>query len=379
MRIGVNALYLIPGKVGGSEVHLRNLVRWLGKDRVHEYYIFVNRESAGIFEEIAPSFKVVPCAVSAESRPRRILYEQFVLPFKVRRLGLDALVSAGMTAPFFVPTASFLIIHDLQHINMPQNFGRLYLVFLRFFIYMSSVRSDAIITISNKVKKDIVRYYGIPGDEISVVYHGVDRDLFYARDAQEVGAARKKYGLPASFVLYIASSLPHKNYERLLEAFSIVKKKQAGLKLVLIGARDYGREAIRKKIDELSLSNDVVFLGWLPFEDIPAIYSAADVFVFPSLHEGFGIPVLEAMACGVPVVCSGIEPLDEVAGDAAMLVDPYDSSSIAGGIGEVLEDREIRGRLVEKGLERASAFTWEKTAAATLKAVSETIEKRAGR
>lgn len=379
MRIGVNALYLLPGKVGGSEVHLRNLVRWLGKDRVHEYYIFVNRESAGIFEEIAPSFKVVPCALSAESRPARILYEQFVLPFRVRKLRLDALVSAGMTAPFFVPAASFLIIHDLQHMNMPQNFGRLYLVFLRFFIYMSSVRSDAIITISKKVKKDIVRYYGIPGEDISVVYHGVDREVFYARGAHEVGAARKKYGLPASFVLYLASSLPHKNYERLLEAFGIVKKKRPGLKLVLIGARDYGHEAIRKKIGELGLTEAVVFLGWLPFEDIPAIYSAADAFVFPSLHEGFGMPVLEAMACGVPVVCSGIEPLDEVAGDAARFIDPHDSASMAEGIVEVLSDERVRRRLVEKGLERASSFTWEKTAAATLAAISETLEKRAGR
>jgi len=379
LRIGVNALYLLPGKVGGSEVHLRNLVKWLGKDRTHEYYIFVNRESAGVFEEIAPSFKVVPCALSAESRPARILYEQFVLPFKVRKLRLDALVSAGMTAPFFVPAASVLIIHDLQHVNMPQNFGRLYLVFLRFFIYMSSIRSDAIITISNKVKKDIVRYYGIPDGQISVVYHGVDRGLFYARGSDEVGAARKKYGLPASFVLYLASSLPHKNYERLLEAFSIVNKKRPGLKLVLIGARDYGHEAIRKKIDGLGLAGDVVFLGWLPFEDIPAIYSAADVFVFPSLHEGFGMPVLEAMACGVPVVCSGIEPLDEVAGEAARFVDPLSSQSIAEGVSEVLTDRALRGRLVEKGFERAASFTWEKTAAATLRAVSETTGKRPGR
>ena len=129
---------------------------------------------------------------------------------------------------------------------------------------------------------------------------------------QELDAVRKKYSLPASFALYIASSLPHKNYERLLQAFKIVKASHKDLKLVLIGARDYGHDVIKKKIEELGLEGEVVFLGWLPFEDIPVIYSAADLFVFPSLHEGFGIPVLEAMACGVPVVCSDIEPLDEV-------------------------------------------------------------------
>lgn len=370
MRIGINALFLLPGKVGGSEVHLRNLVKWLGKVKAHEFYIFINKESEGIFEELAPSFNVVACGVRGESRPMRILYEQFVLPHKVKKLGLDALVSAGMTAPFFVPASSFLLIHDLQHMNMPQNFGRLYLLFLRFFIYMSSVRSDAILTISNKVKKDIVGYYGIPEKDISVIYHGVDKDSFHARSDEEVRAIRAKYGLPPSFVLYIASSLPHKNYERLLDAFRILKAGRKELKLVLIGARDYGHEVIKKKIEELGLTGDVVFLGWLPFEDIPVIYSAAALFVFPSLHEGFGMPVLEAMACGVPVVCSDIEPLDEVAGGAARFVDPKDSGSIAAGMRDVLEDRALRERLVKDGFERAAAFSWEKTAADTLRAVT---------
>ena len=370
MRIGINALYLLPGKVGGSEVHLRNLVKWLGRNRAHEFYIFINRESAGIFEEIAPSFNVVPCGINAESRPLRILYEQVVLPYKVKKMGIDALVSAGMTAPFFVPAVSFLIIHDLQHINMPQNFGRMYLLFLRFFIYMSSIRSDAILTISNKVKRDIVKNYGIPGEDISVIYHGVDKGAFRAMGAQEIDAIRKKYGLPASFALYIASSLPHKNYERLLEAFKIVKASHKELKLVLIGARDYGHDIIKNKIEELGLAGEVVFLGWLPFEDIPVIYSAAGLFVFPSLHEGFGIPVLEAMACGVPVVCSDIEPLDEVAGGAARFVDPLSAESIAKGMTDVLSDRGLRDRLVKDGFERAAMFSWEKTAADTLKAIA---------
>ena len=151
------------------------------------------------------------------------------------------------------------------------------------------------------------------------------------------------------------------------------------MKLVLIGARSSGFDIIKKKIEELGLIDEVVFLGWLPFEDIPAIYSAADLFVFPSLHEGFGIPVLEAMACGVPVVCSGIEPLDEVAGDAARLVDPLSVESLAEGMSEVLGDRALREALVEKGLERASSFSWEKTAKDTLRAISGHLGKRAGR
>lgn len=371
MRIGVNALYLLPGKVGGSEIYVRNLVKWLPRaGRGNEFFIYVNRESAGVFEEVPGAVKVVRCNVSASNRPARILYEQTVLPFLAARHGLDALLSAGMTGPFVSTVPTFTMIYDLQHVNQPQNFGKLYLLFLKSIIYMSAKRADAVLTLSEKSKRDILKHYNIGPERVCVTYLASDRAVFRGREDEEVAAVRKKYDLPSSFVLYIASSLPHKNYERLLQAFKIVKTRHKDLKLVLIGARDYGHDIIKKKIEELGLTGQVVFLGWLPFEDIPVIYSAADLFVFPSLHEGFGIPVLEAMASGVPVVCSNIEPLDEVAGGAARLVDPIDAESIAEGMRDVLENRGLRDRLVKDGFERAAMFSWEKTAKDTLKAIS---------
>lgn len=380
MRIGINALYLIPGKVGGSEIYVRNLVKWLPRaGRGNEFLVYVNRESTGVFEEVPGVVKVVRCSVSASNRPARILYEQTVLPALAAKDRLDALLSAGMTGPFVCPVPSFTMVYDLQHVNQPQNFGRLYLVFLKSIIYMSAKRADAVLTLSEKSKRDILKHYGIEPGRVDVTYLASDRASFSRKSAEEVARVRKKYSLPSSFVLYIASSLPHKNYERLLEAFRIVKERQQGIRLVLIGARDYGHDAIKKKIAELGLVDDVVFLGWLPFEDIPAIYSAASLFVFPSLHEGFGIPVLEAMACGVPVVCSNIEPLDEVAGDAARLVDPLDASSIAEGMCEVLSNGKLRERLVERGQSRSALFSWEKTARDTLKAISAHTGKGRGK
>ncbi|MCC6501836.1 MAG: glycosyltransferase family 4 protein [Deltaproteobacteria bacterium] len=380
MRIGVNALYLLPGKVGGSEIYVRNLVRWLPRaEGGNEFVVYVNRESEGVFEEIPGSVKVVRCSVSATNRPARILYEQFVLPLLAASHRLDALLSAGMTGPFVSSVPSFTMIYDLQHVNQPQNFDRRYLLFLKSIIYMSAKRAAAVLTLSEKSKRDIVKHYAISAEKVHVTYLASDKASFRRRVDEEVAAVRKKYSLPSSFVLYIASSLPHKNYERLLEAFKIVKASHKDLKLVLIGARSSGFDIIKKKIEELGLIDEVVFLGWLPFEDIPAIYSAADLFVFPSLHEGFGIPVLEAMACGVPVVCSGIEPLDEVAGDAARLVDPLSVESLAEGMSEVLGDRALRDALVKKGLERASSFSWEKTAKDTLRAISGHLGKRARR
>jgi len=380
LRIGVNALYLLPGKVGGSEVYVRNLVKWLPRaGRGDEFVVFANRESKGVFEEVPGVVKVVNCAVNAANRPARILYEQTVLPYLAAKHRLDALISAGMTGPFVSTVPSFTMIYDLQHVNQPQNFGKLYLVFLRSIIYMSAKRADAVLTLSEKSKRDILKHYNMTPDRVDVTYLASDKKSFSKKGPGEIARVRKKYGLPPSFVLYIASSLPHKNYERLFDAFKTVKQERAGLKLVLIGARDYGHDVIKKKIDELGLAEDVVFLGWLPFEDIPVIYSAADLFVFPSLHEGFGIPVLEAMACGVPVVCSNIEPLDEVAGDAARLVDPRQASSIAEGMLDVLENNALHERLVKAGMKRAASFSWEKTARDTLKAISAHIGKGAGK
>ncbi len=377
MRIGINALYLLPGKVGGSETYVRNLVKWLLRAAPsNEYVVFINRESAGVFEGLAPGAKIVECPINATNRALRILWEQIALPFQAARHGLDILLSAGMTAPFFSPVPSVVVIYDLQHINQPENFNRWYLFFLKSIIYLSAKRSAGVITLSRKSKEDIERYYNIRPGNIGVTYMASDSEAFYKRSAAEVASVRKKYALPESFILYIASSLPHKNYIRLLTAFKSVRGTLRGTKLVLTGARDYGHDAIAAKISELGLTDDVILLGWLPFEDIPLIYSASELFVFPSLHEGFGIPVVEAFACGVPVVCSNIEPLVEVAGGAAYLVDPLSQDDMARGMLKVIMDGPLRERLVRDGLKRAGEFSWEKTACATLSIMSGYLKGR---
>ena len=175
MRIGINALYLLPGRVGGTEIYIRNLVRELVKiDSKSEYVIFVNRESAGVFDGIAPSAEIVACPVRASSRPFRILYEQFILPFQAKSRKLDVLFSAGMTAPFFCLVPSVLVIYDLQHVNQPENFSPAYRFFLNSIIRLRAKTSDGVITISGKVKEGIVKHYGIPPERVHVVYIGMD-------------------------------------------------------------------------------------------------------------------------------------------------------------------------------------------------------------
>jgi glycosyltransferase involved in cell wall biosynthesis len=377
VRIGINALYLLPGKVGGSETYIRNLVQSLSKlDRDNTYVIFINKESIGIFQELAPRLIIVPCPIQATNRPIRILWEQLILPFQIRSLKIDVLLSAGMTAPFFSPVPSILVIFDLQHVNQPQNFSRLHLFFLKTIIDLSAKTSDGIITISEHVKKDIIKYYKIGAENIAVAHLAVNHELFFPLGIDNLSSIRTKYKLPARYLLYAAALLPHKNHARLLQSFKEVVKGIPGTTLVLTGAWDKGHEKIASLISELGLQKDVIMLGWIPFEDIPILYRGAEIFIFPSLHEGFGLPILEAMASGVPVVCSRIEPLVEIAGNAAVLVDPYDKSDIVRGMLSVFRDKALRMKLIEAGILRAKTFTWERTASNTLAFLSNKMPRR---
>lgn len=367
MRIGINALYLLPGKVGGTETYIRNLVKTLLEmDRDNTYCIFINEESKGMFPGSDPRIRVVLCPLQATNRPARILWEQVILPFQVRRYKVDILLSAGMTAPFFCPVPSILVIYDLQHVNQPRNFPRMYLFFLKTIIYLSARSADGILTISGQVKKDIIAQYGIRADKITIAHLAVDHDQFFPRSSDTPSSLRAKYHLPDRYLLTAAALLPHKNHARLLQAFKEVVKELPGIKLVLTGAWDKGQDTIAGLISASDLQKDVILLGWVPFEDIPFLYREAELFIFPSLHEGFGLPVLEAMASGVPVVCSQIEPLVEIAGNAALLVDPYDPTAIMRGMLSVLKDKALRLRLIEEGINRAKTFTWERTAVTTL-------------
>ena len=360
LRIGINALYLIPGGVGGTEIYLRGLLTALAEiDPVHHYFVFTNRETGSDLTPAAANFKQVPQHVRAIRRPSRLLWEQTVLPIEATRLKLDVMLNPGFTAPLLCPCPQVTVFHDLQHKRHPEYFRWFDLPFWRFFLYWSARISRLILADSSATAADMLKYYRLPEAGVKVVPLGVDPVFF------DLGLRRK----PEHFLLAASTLHPHKNLDGLLRAFAIFRRSRPDFRLVVCGIHGFFTGPLRDLRDELDLAGSVEFPGWIPREDLHDFYTRAWAFVFPSLFEGFGIPVLEALAAGLPTACSAIEPVAGIAGNAALLFNPYDPASISQALERITGDEELRARLAKEGPRRASQFSWKATAAATLQAL----------
>jgi glycosyltransferase involved in cell wall biosynthesis len=225
---------------------------------------------------------------------------------------------------------------------------------------------DAVITISWQSKKDLETYLKIPGSKIIVTPLAAGTKFRVLSEA-EIAPALERAGVERPYILYVGSVEPRKNLLRLLDAYQELLKWSERWRLVIVGARNYWKSSpVAQKVEQLGLGGQVKFTGYVPDEDLPALYNGADLFCFPSLYEGFGLPVLEAMACGTPVVTANSSSLPEVAGEAALLVDPYNVAEIAAAMRRVLEDPQLAEVLRQRGLKRSAQFTWEKTARETI-------------
>jgi glycosyltransferase involved in cell wall biosynthesis len=256
-------------------------------------------------------------------------------------------------------------IHDVIPFIYPETSTTLDWLIYRFWLPLAVRRLDAIITVSTQSKEDIVRFLPVDEDKITVVplaAGGAYRPLA----GNEVAAALQKYEISKPYILYVGSLESRKNLPRLLEAYAQLRRWSEQWTMVIVGARKWKYAPIFETVQRLGLEPYVDFTGYVEEEDLPALYNGADLFVFPSLYEGFGLPVLEAMACGTPVVTSNTSSLPEVAGDAALLVDPYDVEEIAAAMRSILEDEALAADLRERGLVRAKEFSWKRTARETI-------------
>jgi glycosyltransferase involved in cell wall biosynthesis len=352
-RIGVNALYLIPGGVGGTEIYLRELLKALAQlDGANEYLVFTNLETQADLVPKQANFHWKPQAVHARFRPGRIVWEQIVLPFEAARYRLDVLFNPGFTAPVFAPCRQVTVFHDLQHKRHPEYFRWFDLPFWRMLLWASAHRSDRLIAVSEATRADLLLFYHIPQERTVVIAHGVE-PAFSSLDRSRTEA----------YLLCVSTLHPHKNLPRLIRAYG---SKPRDFRLILAGLRGFHAEPVERLITEMGLKESVQITGWVPREELYALYARARAFAYPSVFEGFGMPVLEALAAGIPVACSDIAPLREVAGDTALFFDPLDEDDIASAIERIMNDVILRDSLAKSGLERARGFTWERSARQTL-------------
>lgn len=309
-----------------------------------------------------PNVRAAPIPLS----PRRLtqLWQRlrFPLPVEVFTGRLDLLHAPDFVVP---PTRApaLVTVHDLSFLVYPQFAARGMARYLSDAVPRSVRRSALVLADSEATRQDLGRLLHVPLERVTVVYPGVS-DAFRPLPPETSTALRHKLGLPDAFLLFVSTLNPRKNVSRLVEAFAMLieNDQRPGLKLVLAGQRGWLYEEIFATIERLQLGEQVLLLDFVDDNDLPALYNAAVACVYPSLYEGFGLPVLEALACGTPVVTADNSSLPEVAADAAVLVDAGSTAAIAAGIARVLDDAALRERLRAAGLERATHFTWERAA-----------------
>ena len=367
MKIGINALFIRPGWHGGTEVYLRNLLRnLLAVGPEHEFFLFTNKENHDTFSFARPNIKKVLIPIRASIKPLRVLMEQTALPYQASILGLDVIHGPGYTTPAVGLCPRVVTIHDLQYRYYPEVYPRGQYLFFKTFIPLSAKTSTAIITDANSTKMDLEKMLSIPSEKVTVVHLAPDPRFAQPVSPNVMQAVRKEYQLPDKYILTVSSFRPQKNTLRLIEAYSQLRKRRVKHKLVLVGRKLSPYSDVQQLIQRLELENEVIVTEYVSDEKLPAIYAGADLFVFPSFFEGFGIPVLEAMACGLPVVLSNVASLPEAGGEAGYYVDPYSVDEIAEAMHNVLTQPALRESLSRKSQAHAKNFSWERVARETM-------------
>lgn len=372
MKIGINALFMIPGEVGGTETYLRKILAELPKlAPEHELVIFANEENRNLFARELAEFSnvsIIDTKVKATSRLKRIMHEQFVLPKVVAAQNLDVLWNPGNVCPLLKHVCPYVTtIHDMQYVSHPEDFTKAGLFFMKTFTPKAIAKSDAIITISEFSRQEIVKHSKVKVDRVHVVLSAVSQNYKEQFDLDFI-KERKLALLHSSdpYLLVIANSYPHKSIETAVEAFG--KLNSLGtMNLVILGRPRLGEAAVQSAIDSLpeSCRERVIRLHYVVESDLRALYQGAAAFVFPSKYEGFGLPVLEALAVGTPVACSEAPALKEVTNGAAIYFDTNNPDSISQALVNITLDESIRAQLQADGLKRASEYSWDKVAKAT--------------
>lgn len=352
-RIAIDARKLRDFGIG---TYLRNILVELSRlDRTTEYVVLCRPDDIDSGDVLGSNFRMVP-----ETAPLYSISEQIKIPLSLMREGVRMVHEPHYVLPPAVQCRSVVTIHDCIHLMFPQYLpSRLAHLYAKGSMWAAARKADRILTVSEASKRDILRLFDVPADKVIVIYNAIDERFLAPPNEERMALVRQRFQLDHPFILYVGNIKPHKNIERLIDAFGRARVRVGDeLKLIIIGDEISKYPALRQSVHKHKLDKHVRFLGFQAQDTLAAFYRLARAFVFPSLYEGFGLPPLEAMACGAPVVTSNVSSLPEIAGGAALLVDPYDAESIATGIVQAVTDEALRADLIRRGHDRARSFSW---------------------
>jgi glycosyltransferase involved in cell wall biosynthesis len=373
MRIGIDA-HAIGARQGGNETYIRGLIKSLAEidgDNLYTIYL-ANAAAAARWREGFTnryknfSVRLLPPPTPLVRVPVYLTYELFRRPVDV--------LHVQYTAPPFCRVPVVVTIHDLAFERMPETFTRRGSFQLKLTVRRTAKKAARIATVSEYSRQDLLNIYNLPPEKVAVTYNGVESG-FTPRPStpNEAEEVRRRFGVSRDFLLAVGSLQPRKNLVRLIQAYARLRseRKDFSPQLVIVGRKLWLANEIFDEVKRQRWADDVILTGYVADEDLPALYRAARAFVYPSLFEGFGLPPLEAMACGTPVVTSDVSSLPEITGDAALLIDPNDERALANSLIEIVNNDRLREELREKGIHQAKKFTWRDAAEKTLRLYQE--------
>jgi len=372
MRVAINCQILTVNRLGVGRYLMTLLQGLSATDCENEYVLLANPRIRALLPD-RPNFEVVATGFPIQSTRNRILWEQVFLPMELRRQRTDLVHFPDQSLPLLplLPCPSVVTVHDLTTYRYTGAFTHLKVLYKKLTTQAAMRQATRIIADSQTTKQDILELFGVAEGRVQVIYPGLDRRFRPIQDCAKLERTRTKLGLPEQYILHVGSIDPRKNLITLFKGLAILRDNGLRVRLVVAGSREYKYRPIFDTVHALGLDDQVLFLGFVSDAELVDVYNLAQLFVFPSIHEGFGYPPLEAMACGTPVIVSNSSSLPEIVGDAALQVDPFDIAEIAAAIRLLLSDPTLREQLASRGKQRAASFTWEKTARETLKVYEE--------
>jgi glycosyltransferase involved in cell wall biosynthesis len=348
----------------GIGTYIRNLIASLGElDQENRYVLFVGQQGIQELPDLPENFRAV-----VERSPSYSVRELVALSWRLFRLRLDLYHSTHYVLPAVVPCRAVVTIHDIIHLLYPEFLpSALAFFYAQRMIRRSLSRGDRIIAVSQNTKTDLMDYFKVDGRKIRVVYSGVTDRYRQSLAPAEIATRQEEFGINRPYLLFVGNPKPHKNLDNVVKAYARAREiYEFDADLVCVGDREGMEFKIRQRAEQMGLTDRIRLVGHVPEEALPALYQGATLFVFPTLYEGFGLPVIEAMASGVPVITSNTSALREIAEGYGHLVNPLDVDEIARAIAQCMADQEHRESLVKLGLKRADDFQWSRTAEKTL-------------